>query len=185
MRTPRQLLIESYHSQPSNVMGKVLIAVLCAVGCAVQAHSQDIVFSSKSSMVGRIAKAITGGDKYTHVGIVIDGYVYESDWPRVRKVPVAKYGKRFTTNDYYSLRLTPAEKARIKQAIEQRIGEPYRLRNYLWPRSRKTNGTWCSPFAGTALNQSGRFELAPSQYYEPQNLFNATQPEFIRRVTRH
>lgn len=160
----------------------MLIVLLMMQGTAI---AQDIVFSSKASLVGRIANRITGGDQYTHVGIVIDGYVYEADWPRVRKVPVVRYGKRFTTNDYYSLGLTPAEKAIIKRAMERRLGEPYRLKNYFYPQLRKTRGTWCSPFAGTSLNQVGRFQLSPSQYYEPQDLFNATQPEFISRVTRH
>ncbi|MEW3709422.1 hypothetical protein QOZ51_30145, partial [Pseudomonas aeruginosa] len=91
-------------------------------------------------------KRISGGDHYTHVGIVIDGYVYESDWPRAKKTPVSQYGKRGSTNDYYAPARSLDVDAMRKKA-ESMLGTRYSLRSYFRP-DRKSNGTWCSPFSG-------------------------------------
>jgi len=163
----------------------VLLAIV--VGCcrSQQIESGTLVFSNKSSLVGRIAKRVSGGDHYTHVGIVIDGYVYESDWPRSKKTPVNQYGKRFTTNDYYrpnhALDVTA-----MRSTAESMLGQRYSLKNYFRPGSQPSNGTWCSPFAGRVLN-SGGYNLTPTQFHEPQAIYNTIRPQFsfVQRVTRH
>lgn len=148
------------------------------------AHAQDIVFSNSKSLVGRIAKQLTGGDRYTHVGLVVNGYVYESDWPVSRKTPVSQYGKRGGTYDYYSLGLSTAEKQAVLRNASKELGKPYQLKNYFWPRSRNTTGTYCSPFVGRILDQSTRYRLAPHQYHDPQGIFDAVRPVFVRRTIK-
>jgi len=146
-----------------------------------------VVFSYKNGLVGRIAKRITGGDQYTHVGVVINNKVYESDWPRTKATPVNQYGKRRTTNDYY-VPLTPysgQEVQNMRAYADSQIGTPYRLRNYFHPNTKKTNGTWCSPFVGRILNRSGRFNLSEQNYHEPQNIKNNLHGYgFSRRVVK-
>lgn len=164
---------------------KNLIAsiVFVLIFCFVQdAYSQQIVLSNKRGIVGRVAQRITG-DYYTHSAIVLNGYVYESDWPRVKKTPVWAYGKRGSTNDYYNLNLSQQQINQMQAYAESRIGEPYRLRNYFRPGSRPTYGTWCSPFVGQVLN-SGGYNLSRQQMFEPQNLYNTLRPRFSRRQYR-
>ena len=168
----------------------LLAAIATAAGASAQEHVPDgtIVMSYKNGLVGRIARRITGGDKFTHVGVVIDGQVIDSDFPRVHSTPVSRYGKRRTVNYYYvpTVPYNSLEVSRMRSHATSRIGEPYRLRNYFFPNSSPTNGTWCSPFAGQVLNASGRYNLSRSQYHEPQNLLNAVGGgyRFSHRVVR-
>jgi hypothetical protein len=157
----------------------LLLFILLSNNC----YSQQLVLSNKQGLVGRTAQRITG-DYYTHSAIELNGWVYESDWPRVKKTPVWAYGKPRTTNDYYQLNLSQNEINRMQAYAESRLGEPYRLRNYFFPRSRRTNGTWCSPFVGQVLNQSNSYRINNYQSFEPQNLFNTIRPTFNHRVTR-
>lgn len=147
-----------------------------------------LVFSNSRGLVGRVAKRITGGDQYTHVGVVLDGKVYESDFPRAKNTPVGRYSRITNTNDYYvpSTPYSQQEVTRIKSYVDSHMGQSYRLRNYFHPNSRQVNGTWCSPFVGNALNASGRYNLSRSQIHEPQNLINAigSHHNFIKRVSR-
>lgn len=147
-----------------------------------------LVLSNSRGLVGRIAKRITGGDQYTHVGVVIDGRVYESDWPRAKNTLVSQYSRRTNTNDYYvpSTLYSQNEVAKMKSYATSHMGQPYRLRNYFHPNSRQINGTWCSPFAGNVLNASGRYNLSRSQIHEPQNLIHAVGNDyrFVERVRR-
>jgi hypothetical protein len=161
----------------------VFMVLLLGCGLSQAQESGTIVLSSKTGLVGRIAKRISGGDHYTHVGIVIDGYVYESDWPRAKKTPVSQYGKRGSTNDYYA----PTKSLDVdtmRQKAESMLGTRYSLRSYFHP-DRKSNGTWCSPFSGEVLNAGG-CNLTPAQYHEPQNIYETLRSEynFESRVVR-
>ena len=144
-----------------------------------------LVFSHKKGIVGRVARRMTGGDRYTHVAIVFDGYVYESDWPRSKKTPIAQYGKRGSTNDFYVPTEIKLDVAVMKATAEQSLSQPYRLRNFLRPNSRPTDGTWCSPWVGRVLSAGGR-SLEPSDYRKPQTLLNRVggSYRFQRRTTR-
>jgi len=164
-------------------MNRCKLPLLSLLVCSiVQAELPDgtLVFSNKKSLVGRVARRITGGDQYTHVGIVLDGYVYESDWPKAKRTPVSQYGKRRTTNDYY-VPLVPVDTTAMRAKADSMVGQPYRLRNYFRPGSRQVNGTWCSPFVGQVLNAGG-YSLSASQYHEPQNILNATGESFHFRM---
>lgn len=143
-------------------------------------YGQQIILSTKNGPVGRIAQRMTG-DYYTHSAIVLNGYVYEQDWPRAKRTPLSEYGKRRTINDIYNL--PQGNVAAMQRYAESRMGERYRLRNYLFPRSRKTNGTWCSPFVGQVLNKGG-YNLSPSQMYEPENLRQSLPLNFSHRFAR-
>lgn len=168
-------------------MKPILLIIVLAFTTQASAQYPDgtIVMSNKpNTLVGRIAKRIAGGDHYTHIGVVIDGYVYESDWPRAKRTPVGQYGNRRTVNDYY-VPTVPLNVEAMRAKANSMVGQRYQLRNYLNPNSPKTQGTWCSPFAGQILNAGG-YNLTPSQYYEPQNIINAvrSQYQFRHQVRR-
>lgn len=147
---------------------------------APQYPDGTIVFSYSKSIIGRIARRMTGGDHYTHVGIVFDGMVYESDWPRSKRTPIREYGKRGGTYDFF----IPAdpysadEIARMKAKAIAELDKPYQLRNYLKPHTKKTRGTWCSPYTASVLNASGRWQITAKEAYEPQNLYKVVGPSY-------
>jgi hypothetical protein len=131
-----------------------------------------LVMSSKpGTLVGNIAKRMTGGDKYTHIGIVFNNHVYESDWPIAKKTPVHLYGKARTVNDYYYPKQPISNVAAMMDVAERELGKPYKLRNYLNPRSKPTYGTYCSPYVAKVFTDSGT--PIPKYYgYEPQRLLS-------------
>jgi hypothetical protein len=168
-------------------MRKILSLLLlsCWANLVFAQHPDGtIVLSNKKGIVGRVARRITGGDEYTHVGIVIDGYVYESDYPRSKRTPVAQYGKRRTTNDYYHP-IHPVDVGAMRDKANSMLGLPYSLKNYVRPGSVVEQGMWCSPFVGKVLNAGG-FRLSEQDYYEPQNLLQSvgSQYRFYSRVNR-
>lgn len=151
-------------------------------------QAQQLVMSSKDGLVGDVAKNIVERrsgyrPQYTHSAIELNGWVYEMDYPVAKKTPVQYYGKPRTTNDYYQLNLSQDQINRMQAYAESRLGEPYRLRNYFHPNSRKIYGTWCSPFVGEVLN-SGGYNLTRDQVGEPQKLYNTLKPRFLRRTYR-
>ena len=155
-------------------MRVLLLFILLCLASTASAQYPDgtLVFSSKQGLVGNVAKRITGGDQYTHVGIVIDGLVYESDWPRARAIPVSSYGKPRTTNDFYvpEIPYSDQEVAQMRSEARANLGKPYRLRNYFRPGTKQTDGTWCSPYSADVVRASGRFQISSYDGYEPQNL---------------
>lgn len=134
-----------------------------------------------NTVVGRVAKRITGGDKYTHVGIVLNGYVYEADWPRVKKTPVSGYksNRRRVNVDVYapSRPFSQAEVQAMVNHAEGKLGQKYGLRSYFRPGA-KANGTWCSPYVKDVLNASGRYNLSNGDGHEPQNLLGAINSDY-------
>lgn len=162
-----------------------MILLWCSTVFA-QHPNGTLVLSSADTIVGRTAKRITNGDRYTHIGIVIDGQVYEATLPRAKRGPIASYPSRRSTNDFFEP-IHPysyQEVDRMRRFANSQLGVPYKLRNYFHPRSRPVNGTWCSPFVGRILNASGRHHLSKHQMFEPQNVINTlrNQLRFARRV---
>ena len=154
--------------------------------CCSNAFAQQIIFSTKNGPIGRIAQRITG-DFYTHTAIVLPDaqgrqWVYEQDWPRAKKVPLSKYGKRRTINDVYSLPLSGSQVAAMRSHAESRLGEPYRLRAYFRPGAR-SNGTWCSNYVGQVLNAGG-YNISRQGMHEPENLRQQISPQFQYRYYR-
>ena len=175
----------------------IITVVFCAMQMTTEGLAQDngayypdgtIVLSNKRGLVGMIARRITGGDQYTHSGIVLNNRVYESDFPRVRSTPVSRYGKRRTTNDYFvpAVPYTPHQVHAMRDVAQSRLGQPYRLRSYFNPSVVTPSGTWCSPYVGQVLNASGRFGLSSYDMHEPQNILNRVGDSYIfhSRVTR-
>jgi len=165
----------------------VLLLYMCQ-NVFAQYPDGTVILSSKKGLIGRIAQRLTGGDQYTHIGIVIDGKIYESDWPRATTRGISGYGKPRSTNDFY-VPLVPYsqyEVDRMRSYAQSQLGKPYQLRNYFNPRSPKTYGTWCSPFVGNTLNASGRYHFSTRQIYEPQNIVNHVngQYQFKNRIVR-
>ena len=170
-------------------MIKILLIFLvwASISRAQSFPDGTLIFQSKKGLIGNIAKRMTKGDRYTHVAIVIDNQVWESDWPRAKRSPISNYGKRRSTNDYY-IPINPLSSSSIsamRKKAQSLIGKPYRLRNYLRPNSPRTQGTWCSPFVGQILNAGG-YSLSSQEYHEPQNLLHTIQPnyQFLKRVRK-
>lgn len=170
---------------------KMLMTVVLLLGTTTVANAQypdgTLVLSQSRGLIGRIAKRITG-DHYTHIGIVIDGKIYESDWPRTKRSPIRGYGRRKATYDFYvpNTPYSSHEVARMRSYATSKLGQPYQLRNYFRPGTRPTKGTWCSPFVGKVLNSSGRHRLSTGQSWEPQNVINTlrSQHHFSGRIGR-
>jgi len=183
VRFTGSILSYCVHVTPSSKMVRVLAIICIAFLCAQESQAQypdgTVILSSKKGLVGRIARRITGGDQYTHSAIVLNGKVYESDWPRAKIGRIGAH-KRRTTNDYYIpvVPYTPYESAAMIQKANSMVGQPYQLRNYWRPGSRPTEGTWCSPFVGRVLNASGRHNLTFHDYYEPQNVLQAVGSQY-------
>jgi hypothetical protein len=152
-------------------------------------HVQDgtLVLSSSNRLIGRIANRITG-QKNTHIGIVIDGYVYDQDWPVAHKTPVSRYGKRGWTVNYYApVRPYSAHEVNMmRQTAESRLGERYSLRGF-WNRSSKgTSDQWCSPYVAHVLNSSGRYNLNSHDAWSPGNIHNRVYHDYnFQYQTRH
>ena len=162
---------------------RLLLVLLCLICSESFAQYPDgtLILSSKKGLIGRVAKRMTCGDQYTHIAIIIDQHVYEQDFPRSKATPLRFYKyKRRSTNDFY-IPITPfthEQTVRMKRYADAHLGEPYQLRNYLNPRSRKTRGTWCSTWVGRVLNSSGRFDVSRTQSFEPQNLLDTVRPYY-------
>lgn len=164
------------------ILSFVLGCLLCTACNASDISYPDgtIVYSSSIGLIGRIAGRITGGHKYTHIGVVIDGQVYESDWPKICRGPVIDYGKKKTTNDYFVPKkpFTKEEVDKMRKYAISQLGKPYQLKNYFYPNSRPTKGTWCSVYAGRVLNASGRYSLTPAEIFEPQRIKNKIDSDY-------
>ena len=142
-----------------------------------------LLLSSKpNTLVGNVARRLTGGDKYTHIAVVIEDIVYESNWPRSKATAISSYGHKKEIVHYYEPKIpyTKEEIEKMRITSKSEIGKPYRLKNYLWPNSREVDGGWCSPFVGKVLNASGRYRLNKNQTYEPQNLIDSIIVDYNR-----
>lgn len=154
----------------------VLLLLLCFI-------DGTLVMSSKpNTLVGNVAKRLTGGDQYTHAAIVLDNQVYELDWPRARRTPATTYGRPKAIYHYYSpvVPYAPSQVAAMRSSLNSRLGQRYQLRNYLRPGSRATSGSWCSPFVAETLNASGRYRINASVGREPQSLLQSVQNDYRR-----
>lgn len=169
-----------------------MCAVLITLGlmqhsAAAQMPDGTLVFSNKRGVIGRVAHRLTGGEHYTHVGIVLGGRVYESDWPRATSHPVAHYGKFRTTNDYFVPQqlFSSASTQAMRYQASSLMGMPYSLRRFFNPHVADDRGTWCSPFVASVLAAGGR-PTTPSQSHTPQRLLNAvgSHYQFVGRVRR-
>jgi hypothetical protein len=160
----------------------MFLAMCCLCFCVTYPDGTLVLSSKPGTVVGNIASRLTGGDQYTHIAIVIDNQVYESDWPRSKSTPLSHYGKRRGVYHYYrpTTPYTREQVDRMRDSVQSRLGQPYRLRNFLRPGSRQTEGTWCSPFVATALNASGRYQLAPQQSHKPQTLLESVHHDYRR-----
>lgn len=137
-----------------------------------------IGFANKpNTIVGTIASRLTGNERRTHA-VYIDGRtVFESDWPRAKATDIGHAFKRGTFTDIYVPINPNYDTASMRRQAVSMIGQPYRLRNFLHPRSRPVNGSWCSPFVGRVLNAGG-YNLSPQQYHTPERLLNAVRHNY-------
>jgi len=160
-------------------MFRIVIAVLLACVCS-QAFAQypdgTMVYSSKpGSIVGRVAQRWASRAQgyqatHTHVGIVLNGMVYHSDYPRVATRPIGQL-KRGEVARYVlpSKQYTPSQVAAMRSYAKLQVGQPYRLRGFL---RRDGSEGWCSTFVGQVLNRGGH-SISATQRFTPDNLMRA------------
>ena len=112
------------------------------------------------------------GSAMSHCAVVLDGYVYEAIFPRVRRMPEADYFLWLQHRQHVRLArwgkqlrwyvteprtpFTPEEVAAMRAYADSQLGRHYALRGYwsAWP----VSGIHCSEFAGNVLAVSGRYE---------------------------
>lgn len=160
----------------------LLIVAAIAVAVPVDAQSPanypngTLVFSNLRTAFGRWLNRV-GPMSHSHVGIVIDGQVYEADWPRVKCGPPESHYKRHATYEFY----TPTqpysvhEVAGMRNHARSQLGRPYGVARWLVPGTRfGRGGIYCSEYVRDVLNASGRWRLNGGDGYNPGRLRSAT-----------
>ena len=142
----------------------------------LQVPDGTLVLSSKpGTIIGNVAnrmatKAQGYPAKYTHIGIVLEGKVYHSDYPRVTTRPLNSFKRH--EQAHYSLPGIPYSAQQLatktKYANSQ-LGQPYRLRGFI-----RRNGSegWSSTFVGQVLNAGGH-ALTLQDRFTPDNVYRS------------
>jgi hypothetical protein len=166
-----------------------VLGLLAAVGFAFDPGLMpdgSLVFSGLRTPFGRLVERAVG-HPYTHVGIVLDGRVYEATLPRVKSSPAAAPGLRGGFYHWYSpnVRFSVGESAGVRSFVSSQVGRPYGLRTWVNPRVSSQRGIYCSELAGQALTASGRYRLPRAAGYDPAALLRAVGSDYrFRGVTR-
>jgi hypothetical protein len=152
--------------------------VLVSIGSTAIAQVPDgtMVYQSKpNTIIGDVAKRwASRAQGYqaidTHVGVVIDGWVYHADYPRVARYRVGQE-KRGVVSRYElpDRQYTPGQVDAMRRYAQSQIGQPYRLRGFI--RNDGTEG-WCSQFARRVKEQAGH-RLSYRDGFTPDNLRRA------------
>lgn len=147
--------------------------------CQVSGGLPDgtLVFSSKpGSLVGGVANRMATRSQgfraeSTHVGVIIGGRVYHSDYPRVGTVRVGVL-KRGEVARYVvpAVPFSRVEVEAMRRHASSRIGERYRLRGFLRPDG--VTGGYCSPFVRDVL-RAGGMRLSYRDGFTPDLLMRA------------
>lgn len=124
-----------------------------------------------NTVVGRVARrwatrAQGYPAKHTHVGIVLNGRMYHSDWPRTTTTKIPK-GTYILPPRKYSA----AQVQEMTRYANSQLGRPYRLRGFI---RRDGSEGWCSPFVKNVLNQAGH-NLSYQDGFTPDNLQRAVR----------
>lgn len=155
------------------------ILSLLASTASAQLPDGTLVFSSKpGAIIGNVAKRMAGraqrfGARYTHVGIVLSGRVYHSDYPVVAVKPIGTFKRgevavyQLPTRPY-----TPSQVAAMKAYAQSQLGQRYRLHGFI---RRDGSEGWCSTFVGQVLNRGGH-AITKQQRFTPDNLLRSVSP---------
>ena len=135
-----------------------------------------LVFSNKpGTLVGNIAlrsasKAQGYQAKWTHVGFILDGKIYHSDFPVTTTRTSFKRGEKgiFILP---SRKYTDQEIYNMKKYANSQLGKRYSLRGF---RLRNGEEGWCSTFVGQVLNQAGH-NITKQQRFTPDNLIEVVK----------
>jgi len=155
-----------------------LILSLFASTASAQLPDGTLVFSSKpGTLIGNVAKRMaTRAQGYraehTHVGIVLGGRVYHSDYPRVVSFAVGTR-KRGEVVRYQlpTSQKTTNQVTAMRYYAQSQVGQPYRLRGFL---RRDGSEGWCSTFVGEVLNHGGH-NISAAERFTPDNLRRAVR----------
>lgn len=107
------------------------------------------------------------GSTMTHVGIIINNYVYEADKPKVHKITLDAFKQKNKKYKIYILSPTKQysdqEVQNIKDYLEDQLKRRYSIWSYILGKDIK--GIHCGELVATALVRSGRY-----QYDQPWNV---------------
>lgn len=136
-----------------------------------------LVLGNKHSVLGNY---LSRRMEYSHVGIVLDGKVCESDWPHVKCTPIGSWQQSGTSYDWYAPNrpYTARETRRLRRFVNRTLGDPYQLKNYLLPGTPRTESGWCSTWAARALNRTGRYRISRREAWNPELLHNQVQSNY-------
>ena len=99
------------------------------------------------------------GSPITHVGIYVDGYIYEAVKPRVRKITVEEFKKKNKKYNIYFKspvkEFNKQELAKIKDYLEDQVKRKYSVWGYITGHNVK--GIHCGELVANALSSSGRY----------------------------
>ena len=63
------------------------------------------------------------GTKFSHCAIYIDGFMYESVWPKSRKIYFTEWDKKYSLEFWYPILLNENRVSLIKQDLEEMVEE--------------------------------------------------------------
>jgi len=157
-------------------MRYIILFFLLIICSSVEAKYPDgtLVFSNKpGTLVGNIAlrsasKAQGYQAKWTHVGIILDGKIYHSDFPVTTMRTSFKIGEKVIFI-LPSRKYTDQQIYDMKRYANSQLGKRYSLRGF---RLRNGEEGWCSPFVKNVLNQAGH-KLTYRDGFTPDNLLRA------------
>ena len=161
-------------------MRTIAILFLSIIGSTALAQYPDgtLVFSGKpGTIIGNVAQRMStnaqgSSSRFTHVGIILGGRVYHSDYPVVATRQVGSLKpKEKAVYVLPSRHYSPQERELMLAYAESQLGKRYILRGFI---RRDVSEGWCSPFVKNVLNAGGH-RLSYDDGFTPDNLLKAVQ----------
>jgi hypothetical protein len=128
-----------------------------------------------------IVKNITNS-YLTHVAIVFNEYVYESNHPKVKKTPVEKYLKINKNIIILSSKVPYSNKEvkNMQRFAESQIGKKYSVKAYI--RGIPAEGMHCSEYISEILIKSGRYQSSVPSRVTPGSLWKSIKNDYEEKA---
>jgi hypothetical protein len=171
-----------------NTMGRILVLLLIAVGCAAGGEptyrNGDIIFHESQSSQSK-ALRLAMNSPYTHMGVIFfedgDPFVYEAVGP-VKRTPLKEWIDRGTDGHFVVKRLSDADRrltgdaiAKLREAGERYAGLPYDLR-FEWSDDR----IYCSELVWKMYKSALGLEIGVLQTFSDFDLSSPAVAEKIQ-----
>ena len=159
-----------------NLIIQLLGIVASVLPPAVSIPDGSLVFLEHSN---RYVEYFTGSGT-THVGMVIDGWVYEATPPNVRRVKVEEYDSEICLEQKKNKKLkvrillpkddySGTDVARMRRHLDGRVGRPYTIWGYILGRA-VGGGYHCAQLVSSTLHTTQRFLFFAPWSVTPGNL---------------